>query len=206
MAEAARIECRYCGKMCTIKVLKSTHGRTAPKCISLRWEKWIADNQYRGAGSYTALLAEAGLVKRVPLFVWYRTPIDAQGNMLDSWQDPRYVKTAEEHLVSFHPVTPVWAYELAKKLSTDQTLSRRLGFTKKRELITERHPVDHKVTYKGTHRGKVIAKVWQSCDKDKQLPMHLRVKIMAIAGRNELAREMIFDDPEAAGRIIKDVM
>lgn len=32
--------------------------------------------------------------------------------------------------------------------------------------------------------------------------MHLRVKIMKVAASNELARELIFDDPEAAGRII----
>lgn len=215
MGDVAKLECRYCHKMVSLKVMREHHGAVKPKCVHERSSQWINEHRYRGAGSYTALLHEAGVVKMMPLYVWWRIPVDANGNEV-GWGDKRFDHWVPYEYVQFVACVPEWSYELAKKLSTDRTLARRLGFTQKRQLVTHYEPVKS-ASSSGYPKGgykfsadrqtvKIKSKEWQACDKDKQLPMHLRVKIMRIAARNELAREMIFDDPEAAGRIIKDVM
>lgn len=215
MGDVAKVECRYCHKMVSLKVFREHHGEVKPKCVDIRWQQWIQDNRYRGAGSYTALLHEAGVVKMVPLYVYWRLPVDKDGNEVSGFHDKRYDHTVLHEYSCFTAIVPEWSYELAKKLSTDRTLARRLGFTQKRQLVTHYEPAFKKATSSGFPKGgwtspkaqelKIKSKEWQPCDKDKQLPMHLRVKIMKVAAKNELAREMIADDPEAAGRLIKDL-
>lgn len=208
MGTSARIQCRWCNKICSIAILKRDHGEVKPRCVGERWINKLTELGWRGAGSYTALLSEVGLVKRIPLWIWYRIPVDKDGNELGSWADESYAQTVTTEMVSFTSCTPVWAYDLARKLSRDKGLARKLGFTQKRELVKEYKVTTRKTALgRGTiHTKEVVAKRWQACDLDKQLPMHLRVRIMRVAANNELARELIFDDPEAAGRIIKDIL
>lgn len=205
MGSSAKIQCRWCHKMCSLAILKRDHGEVKPRCVGERWITKLEELGWRGAGAYSALLSEVGLVKRIPLYVWYRFPADKDGNEVGSWSDPAYTQYVTTEMVSFTSCTPTWAYDLAKKLSQDKHLARKLGFTQKRELVKTYGTKVTKNKRVHLHEQVVTSKRWQACDLDKQLPMPLRVKIMKVAAKNELAREMITDDPEAAGRLIKDL-
>ncbi len=173
-----------------------------PLCLSIKWVTWLNENDYAHAGSYKVLLHEAGLLKQVPLYVYFYVWIKPDGTE-SFWRDKGAAPELREY-ASFTPVTPLWAKELAIKLTRDKKMARALGYTQTKVLHRERVQVGSKK--KG---GKVEfkeRKVWAPVDRDKVLPMHLRVKIMKVAARSALAREMIMDDPEAAGRIIRDAI
>lgn len=98
-------------------------------------------------------------------------------------------------LIGFWAVTPVWAYEMADRLTKDKELARRLGYTQKRRkipklLLTFRNGGD----------------MWENVDLDKVVPMELRVKIMRAAANSEFAREVILDDSESAAILIRDLL
>jgi hypothetical protein len=103
---------------------------------------------------------------------------------------------ATQEAVTFEPSCPRWAWEMAKQLTRDKGLSRRLGYVQKKQL--------HRYK-KDTTKGIVTAKRWSDCDLDKIMPVHVRVKILKVAASNEIARELIIDDPEAAAVIIRDI-
>lgn len=182
------MECRFCGDEVSLKIMKRDHGPIAPKCMGHRWYKWWCAQGMCFAGQCAALIDLAGgaMTKNVPCYVYW-----------------------EVEMVEFVPVVPVWVYDLAVKLTHDKELSRRLGFTQKRRLILSaadaakgRSPLrSSSSTTLTDKRG-----VWEVCDADKVMPIKMRAKILRVAMNNELAREMIMDDPEAAGRLIRDLL
>ena len=192
-----RLECSTCHRMYPIKD-RDKHGPTTPRCLHRRSVAWMQENQYRTAGSFMAVLREAGLVRMVPFYVWYTIFLDANGNEVH-WRDSRMMARKPVEYASFVAVAPVWAYDLAHKLSRDKTIGRQLGYVQKRQQVT----VKRAVYSKGTQLQPAV-KEWRDVDIDKVLPLRIRAEILGVAARNTLARELIMDDPVAASRIIRD--
>lgn len=134
-SSTAKIECRFCKKMCTLEVLRKHHGKLAPKCIGERWSTWLEEKGWRSAGAYSALLAMIGVTKMIPWYAYYMVPVNGEGVEVEGYRSPGFSRWEHRDTVMFIRVAPRWAYDLAKKLASDPTLARRLGFTKKRELV-----------------------------------------------------------------------
>lgn len=201
MGTTAKIECRTCGAMCTPHQLRRHHGPTKPVCLAHKaWVRMEAED-LRPAGSFYALLDMAGAsFIRLPTYAWWQEPVYGEPD----WEtgEVEVIDYATVEVVDLVPVVPKWARDLAKRLTVDKRLARQLGFTQKRRLVTV------KARPKTPKRPAVeeTTRVWKTCDLDKPMPIELRARILRVALNNEVARELIADDPEAAGRIIKDMV
>jgi len=208
MGHVTKIECRWCGRMTSLRMLKAQHGKNAPFCVARRTQQRLDEIGWRFAGQFGALLSKAGIAKMAPAYVWWREPVYREEEVeegsrsrgfrmvtrrvLDHWGD------VQESL-TFEATCPVWAWEMAKRLTRDKQLARRLGYVQKRQLVSQ--TISTRTSKGQTPRTE---RVWRECDIDKLLPVHVRVKILRVAATNEIARELIIDDPEAAAVIIRD--
>lgn len=196
-----RIECATCGRMHRISE-REHHGPTSPRCLYKKYQNALPD--YCGAGAFTSLLEEAGLVKRLPGIWKHWKYVHCETKVECSSRDNGAIMVAQED-VYFYAVAPKWAYDLAHKLSRDKSLGRALGYVQKRKLVTAHEPIPGTKNPLNPKRPAYkVTKTWTMVDEDKLLPMKVRVEIMKVAARSELARELIMDDPEAAGRLIRD--
>jgi hypothetical protein len=126
----------------------------------------------------------AGVIERAPVCVmtWAqfdREPDEETGEVQQGWR--------LDEMVEFVMVCPRWAKQLAKKLTRDHDLGRRLGYVQTKQL---------KVRQKGKPQ-------WEACSKAKTLPIEVRARIIRAAAASEMSRTLIEDDPEAAALILR---
>ena len=208
MGETSKIECRWCGAMASLMILKRDHGRWAPKCVSARTEKRLREKEWCAAGQYAAVLTLAGITKMAPLYRWWNEPVYGDPNRHTG--EVKVIGWTKMEIISYEPVVPEWAWHLAHRLTTDKQLARRLGHVQRKRLrIMKRPMVARKSGKRGTvheeDRSVEQVKVWEDCDIDKAMPIERRARILRVAASNPLARELIYDDPEAAAVIIAEV-
>lgn len=194
-SSSTRVECRLCLEWCTIDAYRKHHGPVAIRCLANRTKTLMKEAGEVFAGNMAGVLVAAGLVRRLPWGSWYW--ID---HGKDRERDKRYEKVL---CTSFEPATPGWAYDLARRLSRDKGLARALGFTQKRRLVKTYMPRTRSKGGVTIHDKVVIKKEWTAVDLDKVLPLHVRAQILRVAAANPVARELIADDPHAAGIIIR---
>jgi hypothetical protein len=205
---AAKIECRWCGQVRTVKRLRAEHYSSwAPQCRGTQTASWMAERDYKSPGRDAAVLDRAGLLRYMPFcsYIWVENPdfvelMRRQRVPKHSWPGStravgskqfvwRWVK---QYLLSFEPVAPRWAVELARRLMDDQQLVSRLGGAK----VEERS-------------GRKWARLQSKQDATPNglklvLSVEVRAKILQTASSSSMARELFEDDPLAASIIARD--
>lgn len=205
MSNTSRLECRFCGSFKTLAILKKDHGPTAPICRAIRDDQRMRSQDLRLAGQFGRVLEAAGLTTQGLFHVWQWEKIP-DDEVVWKTDDEGHTRADAMYrrldFLSFELVVPTWAHTLAKRLTQDHDLARALGYTQKKM----RRTITTVVGKKNGAKAQMIVptKEWVACDKSKALPFSVRVKILRVAGTNALAREMINDDPHAAGIIIRD--
>lgn len=183
--------------------LRRDHGQHAPLCVHNRTIARLKSIEWCEAGNYRGVLELAGVIKRAPIFRYWIDPVYGEP---DQFGEVKFIGWVRVEISSFEPVCPSWAYDLAKRLTKDKALARRLGYVQRRQLMYLKAPgmVEKRKPF---GRSAIVPdqKVWQDVDIDKVMPVEVRARIIRAAANNGLVREMISDDPEAAALILREV-
>lgn len=137
------------------------------------------------------MLDLAGITQWVPACRFEWKPVHGEPDP-DTGEIP--TKWVIDDLVEYVATCPMWAWKLARNLTRDRDLARRLGYVQTRKLV--------KLV---TSKGKVDQE-WAACNKAKSVPIEVRAAIIRAAAVSEMARTMIEDDPEAAALILRGAM
>lgn len=141
------------------------------------------------------MLELAGVVKRVPMFIWWADPIWSEP---DEYGAMTRIGTNVQEMVTFEPVAPIWAWKLAKRLSEDQDAIRAVG----------KYRTEKREAFGGMARKLQLPVVGNGKSRHAQklvLPVEERAAIVRTAASNAMAREMIDDSWETAIKILRDV-
>lgn len=209
---ASRVECRWCGRMATVKQHREQgHGRYSPYCAWVRWMQWLRDHDWNGAGSAAGVLREAGLVRMLPVC---KPVVYMHGD--GGWVEHRGMVPAA--------CAPEWAITLAVALRQEsnavaagrlarehrefamETCGNLNGKMPSRYVDPKTFPKKKDETRRAwlarlVREGKIRRVV---VSRRAEIPFETRALILRSAAANITARELMLDDLPTALRVMAD--
>jgi len=180
-----RLECRWCGLVCSLPELKRNHGKLAPICVGARTRRWASSVSHRPAGRWTQVVVRAGLAVWRPVAVYeWREEL----RVVVEGRPPRQFLYTE-WFVEYVAFAPEWALDLAIRLENEDVL---------RHVFPSGELLHHKSNAKPWLSGPEVGSIVHT-----RLPIEQRATILRSAAANAMVREMLDDDLESALTIIR---